>query len=221
MRAAQFLSELTIASGIKQRLKNKGYKELGHGQDQLVFLEPISGMILKIFGTNSSQNGSAGSGGLTFPQQTFKAFADYCAAHPDNEFLPYFSGWETFEFEGQRYLQIRCERLFPGTKYRSLFSMLESISNDAKSKRKGAKAYLSGMLDNNSWYDDEKVGTLITMLGGDEGFYKFWETLWQLGRIARQGGFQLDLHDENFMLGSDGTIVISDPFFSGWGGRER
>ena len=224
MRASQFLSELTVDTGIKQALKQKGYKELGHGQDQLVFLEPGSGMILKIFGTNRSQNGSAGSNGLTFPQQTFKAFADYCAKRPDNQFLPYFSGWETFEFGGQRYLQIRCERLFPGTKYRSIFGLLEEMSSEAALHKNGAKIFLKDkMEDDDDWGENEyeRMGQLITMLGGEEQYYLLWKTLSELGDIADRGGFHVDLHDENFMLGSDGHIVISDPFFSGWGKRDR
>lgn len=224
MRAAQFLSELSVDTGIKQALKQKGYKELGHGQDQLVFLEPRTKMILKIFGTNNSHNGSAGSGGLTFPQETFKAFADYCAKHPDNPFLPIFSGWETFEFKGQRYLQIRCERLFPGTKYRSVFGMLEEISSSAANNKGGAKDFLDDKMDDDDdWGGNEydRMGQLITMLGGEAEYYLLWQTLYELAAIADRGGFHIDLHDENFMLGSDGHIVISDPFFSGWGKRDR
>lgn len=220
MRASQFLSELDVAPGIKQALKQKGYKELGHGQDQLVFLEPRSKMILKIFGTNNSNAGSAGSNGLTFPQQTFKAFADYCAAHPDNEFLPYFSGWETFEFEGQRYLQIRCERLFPGQKYADFFPLLKDIADAAENSRNNAKEVLDDLI-NSEYSDVVDVGSLLTLLGGEEGFYQLWDTIYQLGKIADREGFRVDLHDENFMLGSDGEIVISDPFFSGWDKRNK
>jgi hypothetical protein len=38
-----------------------------------------------------------------------------------------------------------------------------------------------------------------------------------LKKVARKIGLgNLDLHSGNFMLGSDGEIVISDPFFAGW-----
>jgi len=225
MRATEFLTELEVDRGILDIMRKKGYKELGHGQDQLVFLEPRTKMILKIFGTNSSQSGSAGSTGLTFPQETFKAYADFCAANPDNPFLPYFSGWETFEFKGKRYLQIRCERLFKGSQHVEFFHMLEEIARAAKNDRNGAKAYLDDMIgdpdDDYNYNDVADYGPMLTLIGGEEGFYKFWDTLYQLGKIADRGGFHVDLHDENFMLGSDGEIVISDPFFSGWGKRER
>lgn len=222
MRASQFLTELSVAPGIKQVLLQKGYKELGHGQDQLVYLEPSSGLILKIFGTNKSKAGSAGSNRLTFPQQTFKAFADYCAANPNNDFLPYFSGWETFEFNGKRYLQIRCERLFPGNKYSSIFSLLEEMSDRATDKN-GADAFLDFRMGDDYDFstDAEEMGQLITMLGDKDEYYKLWNTLYELNMIAERGGFVLDLHEDNFMLGGDGHIVISDPFFSGWRKRER
>ena len=219
MRAAQFISELEVAPGIVNTMTQKGYQKLGSGQDQLVFLEPGTGQVLKIFGTNRS--GSAYSNKLTFPQQTFKAFADFCAAHPDNQFLPQFSGWETFEYGGQRYLQIRCERLFPGTKYRRWFGILEEIADEAENWKDGADDYLERWTDEDYDYDVENIGPVLTLLGGKEGFYKFWDTIYQLGKIADRNGFHLDLHDENFMLGSDGEFVISDPFFSGWGKRDR
>jgi hypothetical protein len=40
-------------------------------------------------------------------------------------------------------------------------------------------------------------------------------TVAELARVGDQNGFGLDLHGNNFMLGSDGTIVINDPWVSG------
>ena len=220
MRATEFLTELEVDRGILDIMRKKGYQELGHGQDQIAYLEPGSGMVLKIFGTNYSASGRAGSNSLTFAQRTFKAFADFCAANPDNPFLPYFSGWETFEFRGQRYLQIRCERLFKGQKYAKFFPLLEEIADAAENSRNNAKEFLDDLI-NSEYSDVVDVGSLLTLLGGEEGFYQLWNTINQLGKIADREGFRVDLHDENFMLGSDGEIVISDPFFSGWDKRNK
>ena len=85
MRATEFLLEAYTDRSIEGILKKKGYKKLGSGVDQTAYLAP-DGMILKIFGTSrSSKNGSVQ---LTKAQKTFKAFADYCKAHPNNPFLP-------------------------------------------------------------------------------------------------------------------------------------
>lgn len=60
----------------------------------------------------------------------------------------------------------------------------------------------------------------VMQLGGEQEFELFVKTCSDLARIAKQQGFYLDLHADNFMLGSDGHIVINDPFFSGWSKRE-
>lgn len=217
MKAHEIINELEVAPGIVTILTKKGYTKLGSGQDQLVFLEPGSGMILKIFGTNKGSE--AGSDELTFPQKTFVAFSDYCEKNPNNEFLPYFSGWETFEFEGKKYLQIRCERLFSGTQYAKIFSLLSNIAKEAENSANGANEYIESMLGDD-WHDSSTLGQLFTMLGDEAGFKLFWKTINELGKIADSNGFRMDLYADNFMLGSDGHIVISDPFFSGWGKRE-
>jgi hypothetical protein len=43
----------------------------------------------------------------------------------------------------------------------------------------------------------------------------FAQTVKQLSDIGRKKGYGIDLHSGNFMLGSDGEIVINDPFFTG------
>lgn len=216
MRAKEFLTELEVDRGIIDILIQRGYTRLGAGQDQMVFLEPDTGLVLKIFGTNGSLAAVAGSNRLTFPQRTFTAFADYCAQNPDNEFLPYFSGWETFEFNNRRYLQIRVERLFPGNDMR-LFSLLAEMADAITS---GQYDLADSWIKDNLKYDSSVLGELVSITG-EEGFHKLWKTLEQLALIATTINCHMDLHSDNFMLGSDGHIVISDPFFSGWGRREK
>ena len=59
----------------------------------------------------------------------------------------------------------------------------------------------------------EALPELMTHLGED-GFKLLWKTLRDLKKIADRKRYVLDLHFKNFMLGSDGHIVISDPFFT-------
>lgn len=215
MRAVE-LFESIIPDGITNFLTKKGYKVLGRGQDQIAYLEPGTKMVLKIFGTNKNSN----MRDYTPAQRTFKEFADFCQKNPKNVFLPHFSGWETFEYEDQMYLQIRCERLFalPDSWGDVLEQMADSINGNphldqAVNRARFVKYYVD---DNNLEWDNAVVyHEIISHLGGP-GLTLFWDTIHSLSKIARMNGFKLDLHAGNFMLGSDGQIVISDPFFSGW-----
>ena len=217
MRADEFITEAYTDDKIRPILQKKGYKFLGKGVDQTAYLAP-DGMILKIFGTSS--NAAKGSLQLTKSHKTFKAYADYCLAHQDNQFLPQFSDWNMFQFEGMPYLQIKMERLFPFEKgARGWNDILETIAERAESskspqaKEKFLRSYLHQSYD--SW-TAQKAKELISHLGED-GFNKLWDTIYDLRQVSKRIGLSnLDLHRGNFMLGSDGEIVISDPFFAGW-----
>lgn len=216
MRATEFLLEAYTDRSIEGILKKKGYKKLGSGVDQTAYLAP-DGMILKIFGTSrSSKNGSVQ---LTKAQKTFKAFADYCKAHPNNPFLPQFSDWNLFHYKDKPYLQIKMERLFPFTSgAEGINDLLEKlaeyaeISNSSKAKER----FINRYSDSAGYYVDA-FNKLIGLVGED-GFNQLWNTIYDLKQVAKKVGLgNLDLHQGNFMLGSDGQIVISDPFFAGWG----
>jgi len=218
MKINEILTEAYTDSGIDSILKKKGYKRLGSGVDQTAYLAP-DGMILKIFGT--SRSSKEGSVQLTRAQKTFKAYADYCKAHPDNPFLPQFSDWNLFHFKGKPYLQIKMERLFPFTEGAAgINNVLEHLAdkaawgNSPKLKQEFIKGYV-----NKNWgqQNTDNFNKLIGLIGED-GFNKLWDTITDLRRVARKIGLgNLDLHSGNFMLGSDGEVVISDPFFAGWG----
>ena len=216
MRAEEFLSEAYTDKSIEGILKKKGYKRLGSGVDQTAYLAP-DGMILKIFGTSrSSKNGSLE---LTKAQKTFKAFADYCKAHSNNPFLPQFSDWNLFHFKGKPYLQIKMERLFPFTGgAQGINDLLESLADNAEisNSPKAKERFIKRYSDSAGYYADA-FHKLIGLVGED-GFNQLWDTIYDLGKVAKKIGLgNLDLHSGNFMLGSDGQIVISDPFFAGWG----
>jgi len=87
MRAQEFIGEQnleefsTTDKGIRSELEAKGYQFLGKGVDQTAYLEPSTGLVLKVFGTQGNrQNFSA-------DQKMFFAWYDYCSKHSDNPFV--------------------------------------------------------------------------------------------------------------------------------------
>lgn len=212
-RVTKLMKESYINDDIDDVLLDRGYKLLGKGQDQRAWLEPGTGQVLKIFGTKKGSDSSQ----YTKAQITFKLFADYCKAHPNNEFLPQFSGWETFQYNGLMYLQIRCERLFEFAEP-SLKKFLERIASNAEyNPAQWGKQWLEKELDQEQEFEDSSSASELVTLIGEDGFWVLWDTIRDLANIAMANDIVLDLHAGNFMLGSDGHIVISDPFFSGWG----
>lgn len=215
MKSSEFIAEAYTSDKIRGILEKKGYKFLGKGVDQTAYLAP-DGMILKIFGT--SRNSKKGSLELTKSQKTFKAYADYCKAHQNNPFLPQFSDWAMFHFEGRPYLQIKMERLFPFNKgAEGMDDLLENLADYAESSNSpnAKERFIKRYSDGAGYYVD--AFNKLIMLVGEEGFNQLWDTIFDLRKVSRKIGLSnLDLHSGNFMLGSDGEIVISDPFFAGW-----
>lgn len=214
MLSKEFLVELSaIGPGVVKTLKQKGYTLLGKGVDAQAWLEPKTGLILKIFGFSLNRDYS---GELSRAQHSFKLFADYCQKNSNNPFLPEFFGWEQFKFEDEMYLQIRMERLFP-MKKTGWGEVLNNISERAEddkssaSKQEFLDEYFPKQKPDHP-YNGTPYEEVFAHLGKD-GFDTLWNTCYDLGQIARRGRYILDLHPGNFMLGSDGHIVISDPFY--------
>lgn len=226
MKSTEFLNEAYISGAIEKHLQSKGYKKLGKGADQSVFLEPDTGLILKIFGTSRGKSGGAGE--LTNAQKSFKTFYELSKADPGNEFLPDIIGYETFMWGGKPYLQIRMERLFefnsPSVKNWNevLADMAEAIEENMKFENFWSEASKPVSKNIPVWKQISRMTRQETMQQvimhvGEEGLKKLWNTVAMLKKVAQKNNYRLDLHQGNFMLGSDGTPVISDPFFMGWG----
>jgi hypothetical protein len=210
MRINEILTEAQMNPGIKKVLIQKGYKFLGHGQDQDAYIAP-DGTILKIFGYER------GSKGFSRSQQSFIDFANYCMKNPNNPFLPQFGGWNQFEFKGQRYLQIKCERLFEFKKAKvpRIAEALSDFVDDVTAF--GPERAIANFLDVAVDYEyaDDIGPILINLVGGEKELKLLAKTIDQLDTLADKKGYRLDLHSGNFMLGSDGEIVINDPFWTG------
>lgn len=210
MKAHEFITEAIMDPGIRKALAQKGYKFLGKGQDQDAYLAP-DGTILKIFGTDQDATANNYSEG----QQSFVDFANYCMKNDNNPFLPQFGGWERFEFNGKLYLQIKCERLFEfsETKANYIAYFLENLAYivPRHSVKNIVKDYNKRI---DSKLDDERAQFTL-YIGGEEALNQLLMAMKDLSAIADAKGYGFDLHAKNFMLGSDGHIVINDPFFTG------
>jgi hypothetical protein len=223
MRAHELttITEADFAPGIKDTLIQQGYKFLGQGVDQQAYLAP-DGTVLKIFGTRGVSRGSMQ---LTRAQEAFKLFADFCRANSNNPFLPEFSDWNMFHYDERPYLQIKTERLFEfQDKFKIWAEVLEEIADRAvRSKDQDTKDFWlrTRVIDpiGDGLFSEARIVAaqeLVLHMGAQE-FNQLWDTIYNLSQLARQNGIIMDLHDGNFMLGSDGHIVINDPFFTGSG----
>ena len=201
----------TINVGISQALAKKGYQYLGGGIDKQAYLEPDTGQVLVVFGYRKGQKD------FSPDQRMFIDWINYCNANKNNPHLPKFSGFESFRFGGQNYIQARMEALreLPD-EVGDLVGQLDQVTKkkfkDYRKPLKTAAQYAtfqSSEMGNNTWYELEDV---IEYLGGEQAAENLLQTLYQVQRFAKQHRFSIDLHRGNYMQRPDGTIVVNDPF---------
>ena len=185
-------------------LEDKGYELLGQGVDQTAFLEPGTGLVLKIFGTQDEARAPSRGGKPTFSKDhmMFFRWATYCNNHKSNTYLPKFSGFESFYWNGQVYLQIRQEYMVDLE--RDTARLCAEMAYYATTEYS-----FDDMYQNLSY---EVAWTNLIELLGPKGLRVLYKTINKLDDIANQMGFELDLHEENFMARADGTPVIVDPW---------
>ena len=192
----QVLDEFSsMHSGIRKALEAKGYQRLGKGVDQEAYLEPGGKTVLKIFGTQGNQNK------LSADQKMFAQWADFCQRNSDNPFLPKFSGWETFEFKGKLYLQIRTEFLKPSGELGYAISVLGRVLDSGRSD------YYSLEKDFPSEY--KRVSKAV----GEQNVPLLLNTLLELiHKTQKKKSYNWDLHAGNIMRRPNGTPVLNDPY---------
>jgi hypothetical protein len=211
MRAQEFINEEIVdeysstAYGVVDALKKKGYKHLGSGVDQTAFMEPGTGHVLKIFGTDQTDQFSA-------DHKMFFRWAKFCEKHQDNPFLPRFYGHESFLWPNirdpkikNRYLMIRTEPLKDsGWIGKILANMVSEFElNDGTT----VKWVIRDLQETNPGHYDKLVKQM-----GKEGIAKFLKTAKKLHQIGERAGYAWDLHYGNIMRRADGTPVINDPW---------
>ena len=219
MRFKEFITEWSDTPlSIKKIMQDKGYKFLGKGVDQSAYLEPKTGKVLKIFG---SQGETYRQDGYSRDHIMFKTFANYCEKHSDNQFLPKFDGWEGFKLNDRKFLQIRMERLqkLPtqlGNALENVSEQLEQAHNKSNMVDEIIKHIHELDNDNESpvmllepqALEIEKLMVLL----GEQQFRLLLNTIANLAKLADQKHYTFDLHGGNFMHRNDGIPVIVDPW---------
>ena len=201
-----------INVGISQYLAKKGYKYLGGGIDKQAYLEP-GGQVLIVFGYRQ---------GTIFDfspdQRMFVNWITYCNQHQDNPHLPKFSGFESFEFQGRRYIQARMEALreLPGEVGNLVGNIEEAVRKLRKNNYDTAFNTLIDYAQHSSYEDEDpyyyEIENTMELLGGAEAAKNLLKTVKTVQQFARKHNYSIDLHRGNYMQRPDGTIVVNDPF---------
>lgn len=194
----QVLDEFsTMHHGIRKALEKKGYRALGAGVDQEAYLEPNGQTVLKIFGTQGNKKK------LSADQKMFAKWADFCQRNSDNPFLPKFSGWETFNYKGELYLQIRTEFLRPsGELGRAISKLGDALDySEADYYTIATKPRTAGSYK------------IVSNAVGEKNVPLLLNTLLELiYKTHKKKGYNWDLHGGNIMLRPNGQPVLNDPY---------
>ena len=194
----QMLDEFsTMAPGIRKALEKKGYRALGAGVDQEAYLEPNGRTVLKIFGTQGNTKK------LSADQKMFAKWADFCQRNSDNPFLPKFSGWETFNFKGELYLQIRTEFLKPSGELGRAIAQLGSALDY------GVADYYTLKTNRGTDREYKRVAKAV----GEQNVPLLLNTLLELiHKTQKKKNYNWDRHAGNIMLRPNGQPVLNDPY---------
>lgn len=202
----------SIHVGISQYLANKGYQYLGGGIDKQAYLEPGTGQVLIVFGYRKGQKD------FSPDQRMFVDWINYCNKHRNNPHLPRFSGFESFQFHGQNYIQARMEALqeLPES-IAYIVGHIEDLVNQVKAKNYNDAFHKLAMWSGHaSWEGDNPeqydIKSVIRYLGGKNKAIGLLQTVNTVAKFANKHGFSVDLHRGNYMARENGTIVVNDPF---------
>jgi hypothetical protein len=214
VRAEEFATEMAgaVHGGVRKALMDKGYKYLGSGVDKQAYLEPSTGQVLIVFGYRK------GIKDFSPDQRMFINWINYCNKNRGNPHLPKFSGFESFKFQGQNYIQARMEALREVSD--EVAYLVHNIDEVTQQVGRGnfddAIESLAGYAQDSSyegdaalWYD---IKTAIRLLGGKKQAKNLLDTVHTVKKFGKRHGFNIDLHRGNYMQRPNGTIVVNDPF---------
>lgn len=210
MRKEEFLGEYDRGAAtdeIFRQLEQAGYQYLGGGQDATVWGRD-EGEVLKVLMPSRLKETA---------EKSFMIFHDACQAMQDNPHVPQFIDQASvFEINGVDYMQISMERLQPigeGTDSQLIVWALSDLCTNS------AWADVAAQLEDPEFWSSipditiERIENLLYHIDLEDCRALF-DTMQTFYRIAQQNNLGWDLHTENVMQRSDGTLVITDPFFA-------
>lgn len=200
MRSTEFLAEYAhIPNHFTDRLSKQGYKLLGQGVDQAAYSVPgRSDLILKIFG--------AGDQG----HKMFMRWAKFCHKHPNNPYLPKFSGFEKVNIDGEDYIMMYQERLGHGDEGGPNSELIGAAMSIAMIT-KWLKHPIRG--NNPAGYQKSWDRAVETLKQNGVDVDLFQKTAAQLLDLGDRYGYDFDLYNpQNIMLRGTGQPVIVDPW---------
>lgn len=208
MQSQEFIPEQELSEysetdvGIRRALEKKGYKFLGAGVDQSAYLEPGTGFVLKVFGSDKSNQFSP-------DHMMFVKWAKFCEKHKDNPYLPKFYGYDSFMFKGKRYLQIRQESLRDIDN--STGELLETAADAIELDDTDFDTFVNLLPIEYGKSIVAAYEKLVQKIGIND-VHRLYTTMEKLLKIGNKQGWTFDLHKHNFMQRADGTPVIVDPW---------
>jgi hypothetical protein len=199
------------AKEIEKYFKKAGYKKLGTGADANVYAKDEQNVIKILMPEDPS----------TQSEQVFNKFYEFSAEHNDIKNLPKFNSVSKFDVLDKEYTMINMERLYP-IKNNSFEEAMVWMLSDLSTQRINWNQALKIIQDEATWEGftgevpvEEIFNRIDNLDDRDRAEYGVLFTvmtlLYHTGRINKIGW---DLHTENVMQRSDGTLVIIDPWFA-------
>lgn len=204
------------ASEIETKLAAAGYKKLGTGGDATVWTKDEQSVIKILMPDHSSASA----------ERIFLKFYEFCQSHQNIDCLPKFrdiSGahHSTFVIGDTQYRQIAMERLYP-IKRNTFEEAMVWILSDFADKRVKWEDIIPQLESIDTWKTSKgymkNMPRIIAQKKNDPEFNAVYGTLFNVMQVLYLTGminkFGWDLHTENVMQRTNGTLVIIDPWFS-------
>lgn len=207
---------------INDTLKKAGYKQLGQGADATVWSKDI-GTVIKII--MPSPDSASDSGGPSLAEKIFIKFYEFVSENQQYENLPRFieiggKHHSKFKIGNKEYIQTAMEQLYPIDEYGIEGDIVTVLSVSAP-KRLSWEKVIQRL--STPGEDDVSKTTIAyiknldrTQLAKLHILYQLMVVMYHTGRINK---FGWDVHTMNVMTRKDGTLVITDPWYSYMGSK--